>query len=108
MRVSNNNQTTFGMNKLILDQATPELVSRVNRVRARILKIGNPQTVCEIGSTPSGKVCVEVYLQNAAGRGFGGGLQDCPPSDSLTKLVRRANAIMTQHLTDEFSAGGIR
>lgn len=109
MRISNNNQTTFGMNpKLILDQATPKLVKRVNRVKAKIIDIGNSKTVCELGNTSNGKVFVRVNLEAPDSHRFSGGILNVSPKASIVGLVREANAILTQHITNKFSDGVIK
>lgn len=101
MRVSNNNQTTFGMNpNLDLTKASERLASKVRQHENEITRIGNLVNVCKIKDY--GKRGAEVKVQaiipdgrTVTGRADG-------PVKKIVEIVEIANSRLNQVLADTY------
>lgn len=100
MQVNNiRNQQNFGMKDVIPKGASRQLAERVNRIKPRLLAIGEPTSFCEVSGTtyiakakvkiPDGTTTIEDYAIDSA-------LSD----DGLVALVTNANRITSKKIMD--------
>lgn len=101
MRVSNNNQTTFGMNpNLDLSKASAKLKSIVEKNSMDILNIGGDERFCEILDPVEGKALVVVSAKAIDGKTYGGKADG--PAKKIVEIVGIATDNLNRLLADTF------
>ena len=100
MRVSNNNQTTFGMNPALkLEGASAKLANRVMRNKDAIVNIGSHVSVCMVQNYEKhgAHVIVQVAKDGEVYEGIAYG-----PARKIVRLVESANSMLNEVLADAF------